>query len=102
MKEHWGRRYIPFGACLLLCLWMFIDSALQAPVGPSRLLPLFAALAMATCSLILLGIRSQETLACVLSVYLMSLSVLARDNIAGLSRLAPFALDVKDTQDITF
>lgn len=76
-----------------------MDSAQQTPIGAYRLLSLFASMVMAILALILLGIRPTHPAACVLAVYLMSLGVLARDNMAGLSTVAPFSFDIYQPRD---
>lgn len=90
------------GLCLALCLWLFVDNVLQASFVPTRLLPLFASFVIAALSLLLLGLRPAQCPACVMAAYLMALAVLARDNVAGLSTLAPFALDTARSGAVHF
>jgi len=86
-----GHPYLPFAICLLLLLLMLWDGLSSGFQGVAELITLIPAGVMAIMAWGLLVSRADSFAACVLSVYLMALAVLARDSLTGLHTF-PLAL----------
>ena len=87
-RSYEPQRYLPFGVCLLLLFVMGWDGLSGAFYGIAGIITLIPAALLTFMAWGLLVSRADSVGACVLSVYLMALGLLARDNFVGLHILA--------------